>query len=93
MRQKPLKSSRQARPVTITATIGVGIGVIGGSGFALALNDLARWVVLIAAAAAIITGWTEGRHIAATKRQVMALGMVPRPRTPAEDNPQFYAGS
>ena len=90
MRQKPLKPSR---PATIAAITGAAVGLVGGSGFALAVNDLAGWVVMIAAVAAIVTGWTESRHLAETKRQVMALGMAPRPRTPADDNPQFLSGS
>lgn len=92
MRHKPLASSRQARPLAVAATLATGIVVIGGAGFALAVNDLARWLVVVAAAAAVITAWTESRHVTATKRQVAALGVAPRPRTPADDNPQFFAG-
>lgn len=93
MRHKPLTSSRQARPVTVALTLAAGIMIIGGAGFALAVNDLARWLVVVAAAAAIVTAWTEGRHVAATKKQVAALGVAPRPRRAADDNPQFFAGS
>lgn len=92
MRQKPLRSSRQAHPLAVAATLATGIVVVGGAGFALAVNDLARWVVVVAAAGAILTAWTEGRHVAATKKQIASLGIAPRPRTPADDNPQFFAG-
>lgn len=78
--------------MTVALTLAAAITVIGGAGFALAVNDLARWVVVMAAAAAIVTAWTEGRHVAATKKQVAALGVAPRPRTPADDNPQFFTG-
>lgn len=78
--------------MTVALTLAAGIMIIGGAGFALAVNDLARWVVVMAAAAAIVTAWTEGRHVAATKKQVATLGVAPRQRGPAEDNPQFFAG-
>lgn len=93
MRQKPLTSSRQARPLAVVMTLAAGILGIGGAGFALAVNDLARWLVVVAAATAIVTAWTEARHVADTRRQVTALGTAPRPRRAADDNPQFFAGS
>jgi hypothetical protein len=72
-----------------TLLLGIAVTSVGGAGYTLATYHMAGWVVVIAAAAVIATGWSEGRHIAAAKRDITGLGMVPGPRRPDDDNPQY----
>ncbi|HZE39960.1 MAG TPA: hypothetical protein VE172_14230 [Stackebrandtia sp.] len=77
--------------MTVLAVVAVVVIVIGSAGFTLAVNGLASWIFVIAAVAAVVTGWSEGRHIAAVKREISTLSLLPRPRRAADDNPQFFS--
>lgn len=63
------------------------VGVVGGTGYTLAVNDVAQGLLVAAVSTAVAVGWAESRHAAAVRRDI--VGLPPRPRRPGDDNPQF----
>lgn len=73
----PFPAARHLRSSVMTLAVIAAAGLVGGVGYAMAINDIARVALTVAASAAIVIGWAEGRRSSAARRDISDLPSRP----------------